>query len=93
MDLLSDQYKLLRGGPKTNMELLKSINQDINDILSKYQFELNTMEIRDRIGDEINEMIDTKYRQQLYHEQYDRNFGLMFDEMIGRVNELIFEIR
>jgi len=91
MNILNSNYKLLRGGPKLNMELLKSINQDINEILTSYTFEFNTPEIRAEIVIKVEEVLYQKYRNEMVYEgQRCTEFVNFIDDMVNKLNTKIF---
>lgn len=91
MGILNSNYKLLRGGPKLNMELLKSINQDINEILISYNLEFNTPEVRVEIVSKVEEILYKKYHDEvLYEGKKSQLFVNFFDDMVNKLNTKIF---
>jgi hypothetical protein len=84
-------FKLLRGYGKINFDLLKEINQSINQILSSYVFEFNTPEVRAEITGKIMKLIRTKHQEIMDAGVQSKIFVKFFNEMIDKTNERIFD--
>lgn len=88
---MDTSYKLLRGFGKVNFELLKEINQSINQILSSYVFELNTPEVRAEITGKITKLIQSRHQEIMDAGVQSKIFVKFFNEMIDKTNERIFD--
>lgn len=87
---MDTSFKLLRGFGEVNFELLKEINQSINQILSSYVFEFNTPQVRAEITEKITKLIQSRYQEIMDAGVQSQVFVEFFNEMVYKTNQKIF---
>lgn len=87
---MDTSFKLLRGFGEVNFELLKEINQSINQILSSYVFEFNTPQVRVEITGKITKLIQSRHQEIMDAGVQSQVFVEFFNEMVDKTNQKIF---